>query len=73
VKNIHKKNGIERVPKKKRSRKTRTRSKMERSRTHSMFFRTGFLIKKRTFIFMERVLDHYHLDPHSQQEASKRS
>ena len=56
-----------------RSRKPGMRSKMERSRTHRTASETFSFLKKRTFIFLERVLDHYHLDPHSLQESSERS
>jgi hypothetical protein len=58
-----KKNGKERVPKKwmsffkkkKRSKKYRMRSKIERSRTRSYRLRTLFFLKKRALTFLERV------------------
>jgi hypothetical protein len=54
-KNAFQKSGCPFFKKKKRSKKCRMRSKMERSRTRSCRLRTLFFLKKRVFTFLERV------------------
>jgi hypothetical protein len=58
------------------SRHTKIKSEVERCKTNFMRFRIFkfyLFLKERTFLFLERVLGHCHLNPHFLQESSKRS